>query len=978
MLKFIKRLCMTILIGLALYALLGFLILPKVALYAVNQQLLPAYATQPAQLKNIVLDPFRLQLKLQGFSLGQAEKSPELAFEEFSVRLLWSSLWEKRLHLESVELIQPSIQVKQAKNGTLNLAQWFKIPASEPDEKQSAPLPPVWVDSVRIQKGQWQYQDAALKETLSIGYNELALEIANLSTEAKSLADLTLSMGTDTQGITLQAKLGVNPVSLQGHLKLKGLEAQKIRPYLTQSTPLRLTKGQLALSTDFHLNLEKSLQLQLSQLQLAVKNLAIQAPDKRALLQLASLEISKSSVDLAKRQVRIGQIDSTRLETWATREKDGQIDWQKLFAEPSTAPSKKTSNTSSKNTAPSSAKKTNTETWQVRLDDVDLSDYQIHLTDRQPNEAVNLDVGPLNLSLNDFDTQGQSPIRFKLSTGLGAYGKLKTQGQLDLNTWRGQLSLNTQDLNLRLAQAYLDPFVRIELRSGLLNTDLNLELKDIEPLAFRVTGKAELSQLHTLETAKKRDLLKWNRLSISSLDYLHGERLKIGRVDLVQPYTRFIINPDLTTNISDLMVQQKATDTGSSAQKSSTTNSSKPLGIQIDGIRLINGSAYFADLSLNPDFATGIQSLNGEIGRIDNNSKQPAPVVLKGKVNSFSPVDIKGNLALFDPLQNLDIRTQFQRLEMTTLTPYSGKFAGYRIRKGRMDLDLHYQIQKRQLKAENKILIHQLQLGEQVDSTTAADIPVRLAVALLKDSDGVISLDIPLEGNLDDPKFSVMPLLGQTLGNLLSKAVQAPFRMLGGLVNLVGGEGGELGKVPFAPGSATLTPESQANLSKLAAALKERPSLALEVEGSIDPKLDGPLLAEDYLDNALKELWYKMLQRRGGRVPSNANQLELSPREKTQMLEVFYQEYLAQATPKEWGYWDAQTRIKNTQQALVNYWQTNPDTLRKLAQDRASAVKQYLVRQEHIDNTRIYILDSNTKAEGQQGVISTPLYLAGQ
>ena len=137
-----------------------------------------------------------------------------------------------------------------------------------------------------------------------------------------------------------------------------------------------------------------------------------------------------------------------------------------------------------------------------------------------------------------------------------------------------------------------------------------------------------------------------------------------------------------------------------------------------------------------------MQQLNGRIGTLDSSSSKPAPVDISGKVDRYAPVTIKGSLTPFDPMQSLDIATQFKQVELTTLTPYSGKFAGYRIRKGRLNLDLHYRINNGKLNAENKVLVEQLQLGEKVDSPDAVDLPIRLAVALLKDTQGLSLIHI--------------------------------------------------------------------------------------------------------------------------------------------------------------------------------------------------------------------------------------------
>jgi len=196
--------------------------------------------------------------------------------------------------------------------------------------------------------------------------------------------------------------------------------------------------------------------------------------------------------------------------------------------------------------------------WQVLLRDVQLRDYQAHLVDRVPQQEVALDVGPLNLELSDFDSLGDKPFGLKLDTGLGKQGKLQAAGQVQLQPTSAQLKVATQDIDLRLAQAYLSPFIRLELRSGLLGSDLEVQLKSTAPLALQVSGSARIDQLHTLDTLRERDFLRWQQVRVNGLDYRHGESLAIEQVELEQPYARFVINENLTTNVSELIVPQPA------------------------------------------------------------------------------------------------------------------------------------------------------------------------------------------------------------------------------------------------------------------------------------------------------------------------------------------------------------------------------------------------------------------------------------
>ncbi len=595
----------------------------------------------------------------------------------------------------------------------------------------------------------------------------------------------------------------------------------------------------------------------------------------------------------------------------------------------------------------------------------------MHLADRQAKPAVALELGPLNIDVQNFDSLNQSPFTLKVDSGLGKQGKIQAAGEVNLNPVSAKLKVNTQDIDLRVAQSYISPFIRLELRSGMLGSNLDVNLKSADPLKLQITGRAQVEQLHTLDTLKTRDFLKWQRLVLEGVNYQHGESLSIDKVNLLQPYVRFMINDDRTTNVDDLLIPQPANSGAKPAPKPASKE--KPLGIHIGQIAINDGSANFADFSLTPNFATAIQQLNGQIGTIDSRQAKPASVDIKGKVDRYAPVTIKGSVNPFDPIAALDIATSFKRVELTTLTPYSGKFAGFRIRKGRLNLDLHYVITKGQLKAENKVVVEQLQLGEKVDSADAVDLPIRLAIALLKDSDGRISIELPISGDLNNPQFSVMPIVWQTLRNLVVRAASAPFKFIGGLIS--GGGSEDLGNVSFAPGSSELSKEAEGALNTLAKALKERPNLRLEIEGTAAASSDGPFLAQERLEREYQYNYYKMLQRRGEKVPAQASLLVVPESEKAPLLEGIYRTRLKQQPPAEWKDLGGDERTAKLKDGLIKFWSSSDVLLRQLGQDRASTIKDYLVDKGQLEDDRVYFIDANLGQAEKDGRVITQMHL---
>ena len=975
----LKRALIGLMTALIVYCLLGFLILPGVAQRVANQQL-AQYATVPAHLERIEFNPFTLELRLHKLHMGDPD-AEQLAFERLFLDLEWDSLWSRTLHLSAIELIGPNAEVLFDLDGKLNLTELFELPRAEAlPEEDSEPLA-LRIDRLKLAGGRVHFADQRTEEPIDFILDSLDFELLNFATRSADAADAVLvAKGPDGSHIEWKGQLNLSPITSTGQLEIDGLALKTFWPYVRDMAPLALNEGKLSLKTGYQLDLSEGTSLQLSDASATLASLSIDSLEGQPLLRLDRAEIAQTSLDLQKRQVTLGQVRSQALESWLIREPDGQLNWQRLVAgnaEPQ--PTETTDEPTHEEPQPAQKSDAPSQPWRIVIADAELRGYQLHLADKAPEPNVELEVGPLDLDVRNFDSRGSSPVALKLKTEVGKQGSLLAEGQLTLTPMQGRFDVTLAGIDLRLAQPYLSPFVHLELRSGLLAGQLAVDLKGIEPLAFHIGGSAEITQLHTLDTIQDRDLVKWQSLQISGLDYNYPSELQIDKLDLNQPYARFIINPDLSTNINDLLVDKPAA-TPSPAVASSEAAASPgepdvPFALRIGGIQIADGSANFADLSLRPPFITAIQDLGGSIGTIDNRQHNAASVDIQGKVDRYAPVSIEGSLTPFEPLQSLDITTRFKQVELTTLSPYSAKFAGYRIRKGRLNLDLHYRIQQGQLNAENEVVLEELQLGEKVDSEQAVDLPIRLAVALLKDSSGTIALKIPVQGDLKNPQFDVVPIIWQTLRNLVVKAAKSPFKFLGGLV---GRDQADLSQILFPPGSSELDSAARSNLDTLASALKERPVLRLEIEGMSAPAVDGPLLAEQWLEREYQQTWYKVLQRRGDTVPADPAMLEISEDEKAAMLEGIYRSRLQQQPPTEWQSLDEDTRARQLRQAILSSRESSTALLRRLSRARAASIKDYLVDNTGLAADRVFLLDTGIAQTPQGREVPTVLHLEAE
>ncbi|MGA7438050.1 MAG: DUF748 domain-containing protein, partial [Luteibacter sp.] len=375
--------------------------------------------------------------------------------------------------------------------------------------------------------------------------------------------------------------------------------------------------------------------------------------------------------------------------------------------------------------------------------------------------------------------------------------------------------------------------------------------------------------------------------------------------------------------------------------------------IQIGEITLARGQLNYTDNFIKPNYTANITDLAGRIGGFGTEPGPPAELLLQGKLDEKSPVDISGTINPLTPVAFLDIKGKADGVELTGLSPYSGRYAGYPIASGVLNVDVHYQLDQRKLKADNHIFIEQLTFGDRINEPGVSHLPVKLAVALLKNAQGQIDVHVPVSGSLDDPKFSIGGLIWRAIGNLIVRAATAPFRLL---ASIGGNQHADLGYVVFAPGSAVLDATAQSRLTQLVALLKSKPSLKLDITGRMDPTVDEKGLRKVMVDDQVREA-----KAEHDDVKGDVATLKLTPDE--------YEHYLVRVYKKS-DFPKPKNLIGLTksqppevmQQLLQTHMTVDAAALENLAERRAESVRQWL--QGKLDPSRMTVHPPKLDAKG--------------
>ncbi|OOG55325.1 DUF748 domain-containing protein [Polaromonas sp. C04] len=632
--------------------------------------------------------------------------------------------------------------------------------------------------------------------------------------------------------------------------------------------------------------------------QLTLENLALtdgnavsqpraRSPRNAALPSIKQIDVTDAQIDLDNQTVSVGKLVVTDPHASVERGADKRWMFERWLKQPAASGASRGS-ASKRPVAPAKP-------WQVAINEVAVEGGTVSYRDAAMPRPVALEVSKLALQLKDFALDGKKPSPLTVSARVGAGrtepGRLEYHGDLGLNP----LSAQGQVQAVRLPLHALEPYFGDALNIRLLRADASFKgqvhyLKSKAGPVVKVTGDSALEDFRansvlppgvavaaatspaSAGAAPKatavavagslqpviEPLLQWKALSVRGLDLTMkpgtATRVNVRQTALSDFYARVIINPNGRINLQDLVkssAQPAAAAPASAAAPITPAPAVSPAPaaggapapiVNIGPISLVNGKVLFSDHFIKPNYSADLTELTGKLSAFSSVAPAGAPTMadleLRGKAEGTASLEITGKLnPLAKPLA-LDITGKVRDLELPPLSPYAIKYAGHGIERGKMSLDVNYVVLPNgQLTAKNNLVLNQLSFGDEVKGAPTS-LPVKLAVALLADRNGVINLDLPISGSLNDPQFSLGPIIFKAIINLIVKAVTAPFSLL---ANAFGGGGNELSTVAFAPGSAVLTPDARQSLDKVAKALAERPALKMTVVGtaSLDAEMEG-------------------------------------------------------------------------------------------------------------------------------------------
>lgn len=869
------------------------------------------------RIDGVSFQPFAWRLQVRGFRLQAPDGTFILGWSNLLVDAQVASLWRKEIVLRAFELDGWEVRVSRDQQGALNLLQLGQRVATQlpPSPQQSTPskgrqqdaLPAATLGRWRVSGGRIELEDHVPAGGFRWRLEAVDVHGTNLTTRPGQTSHARFSArGDGGEIMEWEGDLLAAERSLEGVFRLKNFGLTRVRPYFDAISPVLVTNGVLGLELPHRIGGG------VSGWDASVRDMSLTIRDFAAVEQ-ANGEPFAGAETLELRSVR-GSLRDKSIGV-------GSLRVQGVWLEARRRPS-----------VTSEAGETNLRgvveprvvdelvagltDWQLALDRVEVDGGRVGFSDQWVRPPVATQLEAIQF-LGEGLSNGTNAGPFKLQTSLrwGKSGTIRTEGEARFFPARARLGLEVEGVALEMAAPYLAEFVHLSLNRATLSARLQATYgrqSSNQPIV-ELTGDVAVTDLAATETGSGLDFIRWDEVALKGLAIgLTPHHIVLEELLIRHLQTSLVMMTNGQLNVLALirqtreLAERKAVDApvggpgGQEAreQRQDTTAVSTAPGvapaapfweawpIRVGRIRLQEVALFAGDELYGGGFRTQIESLDGEVRHLSLPVSQPAEVDLKGRLSATSGFDLNGTIRPEPGHFSTDLRLVTRNADLTQFTPYTLRFAGYPVTGGNLSADVRYQVDGMKLEAANKLILNGFNLGAKTESPDAVDLPLKLGVALLKDADGRITLDLPLMGTLDDPQFRVAPILWQAVRTILVKAVTAPFKMLGSLFGGAADE--ELEFVEFEAGRTEI-PMTQSNrLATLKRALAARPQLTLAILPSFDAKKDARAVAMTRLEARLRSLRVEEIGASGAPLP-DTDSVVLSPEDRARLIRVAYQ-----------------------------------------------------------------------------------------
>ena len=911
------------------------------------------------------------------------DKSPMVHLPMVKAAISPSDLIARDFHLATLEVRDPEIDASIDINRKLNLLSLLPEKQKEsdleekkgtiaPKEEPGAKEPKFTVDSIRLTGGKVRFSDASLGSPFKTALGELRVDVDNVSTETGKKADALVSFSTEAgENVELKGNLSLSPLGSEGTVSLAKVVLKKYAPYFSDAVRFDIDSGSLDAGSGYSFTQgDGGPEFRLSGLEASVSGLRLRKrEEKEEFLVIPGLSVKEGELDLGRKEITIGRVSTAKGSVSVRRSAGGETNVTRLL--PAGVESTGPAGAIRARMGPDEEKPAE-KPWGIAIKETVVDRYSVSFQDRTTDPPVEIALDRLRLKAENIATDGKQHGKFSFATFYNRQGNVSLAGTFAVDPLSVNARLQAKTLPIGAMQPYFAEKVKILLTGGSISAqgDVSVDAPKDRPVRAGFRGEVSVNDFSSLDKALEEEFLRFASLHFGGVDVKYNPTsVAIREISLTDFYSRIIVHPDGTLNVQGIVAKDGAGRDNAAlntATAAPADNAAQAPGVpvRIDAVTLQGGTVNFSDQYIKPNYSASLLELGGRVSGLSSEESERADVDLRGKLGNATPLEIVGKI---NPLAKdlfLDFKVDFRDMDLSSLSPYSGRYAGYGIQKGKLTLNLKYHIEKKKLDSENKVFLDQFTFGDAVDSPDATKLPVRFAVALLKDRNGEIHLDLPVTGSLDDPKFSVLGVVWQIVKNLLVKVATSPFALLGAVF----GGGEELSYLEFDPGSSVIPAPGIAKLGNLGKVLTERPALKLEIEGHVDPDRDKEALRQRIFRGKVASQKVKSLVKSGQSVPATDN-VRVDASEYPRFLTLAYKEEKF-PKPRNFIGMAKDIPVPEMEKLMLTNIRVGNDELRQLALERASRVRDQVLVGGKVEPGRVFLVEPKSLAPEKKEKLS--------
>jgi len=901
-------------------------------------------------------------------TLSEPEHGTVVSLASGAVELERFAPLEKTATVNAISLQAPFAKVVRRGDGNLNWAGYFVASASA---NATAPDPPsspfaFSLASFTVANGIARFEDRSVASTVE---KRVALNatLSDLSTTAPSPASFQARARTKA-GETVEVKgdLRLAPaLATNGSLAFDGVSLPHYGPYYQPALPFELASGQVQGRTTFRFAPESDEQLHLAGSDLAISGLSLCDPQLGTeLFSLPQANVTNGTVRLDGQAVHIAAVDLQGGKVHLQRHADGQLHLMRLLGE---VGSQKASTATSAHAGAGRDKADASPAWRVRVQESTLADWTVRWQDEAAPRPDALTVSDIDLALRHIDSALATPLELALSGSLNTGGNLTLDGNLDPKTLTGTGSFALNDLDIRAGRMYVPGSMQLSLRRGVVDGTGTWKLRPGDGIAPQLSGDLALKEFEAGASGDPDTLLGVTRLACNGFSVaLPEQAITIRKVQLVEPYADLKVNANGRLNLRTVFSGEPAHETNatrSTTPRASDTSApqenARERKLAVNQIEVEKGYVAFADQTFSPAMSTSLQDISASLDELVLGSPEPSRLTLKAGIEGHAPLYLQGQIAPFARPVQSDLTLTLSNLDMVTLSPYLRKYLAYPVSTGQLSWESSIATKENTLQASNAFRFERFVLGEKVDDPDAPNIPVKLALSLLQDGQGDMDLNVPVEGDLNDPGFRLGGVIMKAIIGVFRNIVSAPFSFIGSMF----GSGEDVSFVSFAPGRADLTDMARTKLQTVAEALKKRPRLQIDLTGLVDSAADRQAMRDRAFDNRIKGAKYRELEQ-AGVAPQDIGAVSFGDQEEYRKYVVqVYQKILSEAGDKAPA--DEDLSLETMEERIRATIAVTANELQALAAQRTAVVQSFLIAEQEVAAEQVFRKSADTAISEQ-------------